>query len=242
MDFQFGLAAFVAGVLTILAPCILPVLPIILGGSAGENKRKAYVIAGSLGISIVAFTLVLRVFADSLNIPQATLNYISGSILIIFGLFTIFPKLWDEISIRIGLSSKSNNLMNKFSGGEGLISNSLLGASLGPVFTSCSPTYAAIIALVLMGEISNLQATIYTVIYALGLVLMLILIAHLGQKFIKKIGWATDPHGTFKRVVGVLFLLIGISIITGFDKKIERTLLEWGVYEPLAEFEDRIRN
>ena len=93
----------------------------------------------------------------------------------------------------------------------------------------------------LSGEIGLPVATVYLFIYAAGLSMMLLLIAFAGQKVVSKIGWATNPHGWFKRAVGITFLLIGLSILTGFDKSVETWLLEQGIYDPIAEFENKIR-
>ena len=221
---------------------MVPVLPIILGGSAGHKSiKRPLVIIGSLAASIVIFTLIVRASANAFGISQEVLNNISGGILILFGIFTIFPQVWDWISLKLKLSTSSNKLMGKFAKGGGTGTDILLGASLGPVFTSCSPTYAAILALVIGGEISYSVATVYLIVYALGLAMILLLIAFAGQKAVKKLGWATDPHGWFKRIVGIAFLLIGLAIITGIDKDIETWLLDQGFYEPFAEFENSIR-
>ena len=242
MEIEFLIASLVAGILTSLAPCIVPVLPIILGGSAGhKSKTRPLVIIGSLGVSIVVFTLLVRASANAFGISQDTLTNISGGILIAFGIFTIFPQIWDWISLKLNFSTSSNKLMGKFAKKGGFAGDALLGASLGPVFTSCSPTYAAILALVISGEISYGVATVYLIVYALGLAMILLLIAFAGQKAVKKLGWATDPHGWFKRIVGIAFLLIGLAIVTGIDKDIESWLLEQGFYEPFAEFENSIR-
>ncbi len=243
MEIEFLVASAVAGILTILAPCIVPVLPIILGGTAGEERSrlKPFVITGSLALSIVVFTLLVRASANAFGISQGVLTNISGAILIAFGVFTIFPEIWDTISLKLNLSTSSNKLMGKYARGGGIGSDALLGASLGPVFTSCSPTYAAILALVISGEIGYGVATVYLIVYALGLAMMLLLIAFAGQRIVKRLGWATNPKGWFKRIVGVAFLLIGLAIVTGVDKDIETWLLEQGFYEPFAEFENNIR-
>ncbi len=242
MEIEFLIASLVAGVLTILAPCIMPVLPIILGSSAGDKSRtKPLIITGSLAVSIIVFTLLIRASANAFDISQGTLTNISGGILIAFGIFTIFPEVWDKISLKLNLGTSSNKLLGKSVKKGGVAGDVLLGASLGPVFTSCSPTYAAILALVISGEIGYGVATIYLLFYSAGLALMLLLIAYAGQKVVSKLGWATNPKGWFKRGVGVLFLLIGVAIFTGLDKDLEAWFLDRGFYEPFAEFEDSIR-
>ena len=242
MELEFLIAALVAGILTSLAPCMVPVLPIILGGSAGhKSKVRPLIIIAALSLSIVLFTLLVRASANSFGVSQSVLTNISGSILVAFGVFTIFPEIWDKISLKLNLSTNSNKLMGKFVRERGFVGDALLGASLGPVFTSCSPTYAAILALVLSGEISYSVASLYLVVYALGRAMILLLIALAGQTAVKKLGWAIDPQGWFKRLVGLAFLVIGLSILTGLDKTLETWLLEQGFYEPFAEFENSIR-
>lgn len=98
-----------------------------------------------------------------------------------------------------------------------------IGAALGPVFSSCSPTYFLILAAVLPA--SFLLGTVYLLVYVAGLALVLLLIALLGQRFVAGIAWAADQHGWFKHSIGVLFLLVGLAIFTGLDKQFEAYIL-----------------
>jgi cytochrome c biogenesis protein CcdA len=101
-----------------------------------------------------------------------------------------------------------------------------IGAALGPVFSSCSPTYFLILAAVLPASL--LLGTVYLLAYIAGLAVVLLLIALLEQRFIGSIAWATDPHGWFKRGLGILFVLVGLAIITGLDKQFEAFILDTG--------------
>ena len=101
-----------------------------------------------------------------------------------------------------------------------------IGAALGPVFSSCSPTYFLILAAVLPA--SFLLGTVYLLAYIAGLSAVLLLIAVLGQRFIGKITWAADPHGWFKRGLGVIFIVVGLAIFTGLDKQFEAFILNAG--------------
>lgn len=150
------LLSFIAGVLTILAPCTLPLLPLMVGSSiagGGEsektNKKKALTIAISLGISIVLFTLILKVSTAFVSIPQQTWSIISGVIIIIFGLVTVFPNLWEKIPFVSKLSISSNKLLGAGYQKKSFWGDVIIGASLGPVFSTCSPTYFVILATVL---------------------------------------------------------------------------------------------
>jgi len=77
------LASFLAGILTILAPCVLPVLPVVLAGSLGEKQKwYPYLVILSLAVSIVLFTVILKVSTIFIDIPQSFWKYLSGGILI----------------------------------------------------------------------------------------------------------------------------------------------------------------
>ena len=101
-----------AGVLTTLAPCVLPLLPVIIGGSLGvpnsESRRRAYLITASLGVSVFIFTLLLKASTSLIGISTTTWQWISGTILIILGLISIFPRIWDFASMKLSLQSRSN--------------------------------------------------------------------------------------------------------------------------------------
>jgi cytochrome c biogenesis protein CcdA/peroxiredoxin len=222
--------SFIAGFLTVLSPCIFTLLPIVIGGSLKEERRsRPFVIIGSLAVSIFVFTFLLKVTTTFINIPPTVWSTVAGVIIVGFGLITLFPKTWDAISFRLGLASKSQEIFNNSSKRKGLLGSILIGASLGPVFSSCSPTYAIIIATIL--PVDLLQGTIYLLIYIAGLVTFMLLIAIFGQKLVQRTKFAANPNGIFKKVLGVLFIVVGISILTGFDKKINLALAENGFFD-----------
>mgnify|MGYP000865726475 CR=1 FL=1 len=225
MTFLF--LSFFAGVLTVLAPCILPLLPVIIGSGAGSRSRwTPYIVIGSLSFSILVFTYLLKVSTLFIEIPSSFWAYFSGSILLLIGLVFAFPVLWEKVPFQGKLSVRSNALVGSGYTKKSFWGDVIIGAALGPVFSSCSPTYFLILASVLPA--SFLLGTVYLLAYIAGLALVLLLISLLGQRFTTRITWAADPHGWFKRSVGVLFLLVGISIFTGFDKVIETRILDSG--------------
>lgn len=217
--------SFFAGVLTVLAPCILPLLPIVIGRASGtQNKYRPIVISASLAVAIVVFTLLLKASTAFINIPPEVWSYVSGTIIILFGLVSLFPTLWEHISVRLKFSQGSNTLLANSAKRKDTIGDIFIGLSLGPVFSSCSPTYFLILATVLPQ--SYLKGTIYLISYALGLASILLLIGYLGQRITSKLTGLSDPKGMFKRGLGVLFVLVGIFIMTGADKKVQSYILE----------------
>lgn len=222
--------SFVAGILTILAPCVLPLLPVIIGGSltGSGSKWKPYIVTGSLAASVVVFTLVLKATTTFINIPPQTWTLISGGLVLIVGLFLVFPGVWEGISAKFNLSGKTNQALGKAGQKKSFWGDVLIGAALGPVFSSCSPTYFLILATVLPQSFA--VGFVYLVAYAVGLALALLAVALVGQKLISRLGWATDPHGKFRKVIGIIFIIVGVLIATGLEKKLEVKLLDsgWG--------------
>ena len=102
------LGALVAGALTTLAPCVLPLLPVIVGGAAAGGRRRALVITASLGVSITAFTLLLKASTALLDLPPRTWSVVSGSVLVLLGLAGAFPDLWERVSARLSLQGRSD--------------------------------------------------------------------------------------------------------------------------------------
>lgn len=229
--------SFLAGILTILAPCVLSLLPVILGGTLGEkNPWRPLAIALSLGVSVIAFTLLLKGTTYLIDIPQSFWTYFSGGIVILFGLTMVFPSVWTALSVKLKLY-KSEGLLEKGGKKEGLGGAIFLGAALGPVFTTCSPTYALILAIVLPNNFFIGLINLFA--YALGLVILLLAIGYGGRAVTQKFRFAANPNGWFKRGLGVLLVATGIIISTGFDKDIEAWILEQGYFGPI-EFEQSL--
>lgn len=226
----FFVVSFFAGALTVLAPCILPLLPVVVGSSLSRRSRLTpYVVILSLSGSIIVFTFVLKVSTAFITIPQTFWNSLSGGILVLFGVTLLFPTVWERIPLIAGLSVSSNKLLGTGHLKKSFWGDVLVGASLGPIFSTCSPTYFVILASVLPA--SFLLGTIYLLAYTLGLGLVLLCIALLGERLTSKLSWASDSRGIFKRSLGVIFILLGIAIINGLDKKFETFILEKGFFD-----------
>ena len=222
------LGALVAGVLTTLAPCVLPLLPVIVGGSFDQSgrrsRRRAYLITASLGASVVLFTLVLKASTALIGIPTTVWQWVSGSILIALGLFSAFPSLWEQVSMQLSLQRRSAERLAAARQREGSAGAVLTGAALGPVFTSCSPLYGYVIVTVLPASFG--QGIALLIAYVIGLCGTLLVIALLGQRAIGAARWAADPQGWFRRGLGWIFIVVGIVIIAGWDKDLQTWVIE----------------
>jgi len=218
------LISFLAGVLTVLAPCTISLLPVIVGGSIGEGhtKMRSLIVTSSLGVSVILFTLLLKVSTLFINIPQSFWKIFSGAIIFIIGLTMIFPAIWERFSFISKLNISSNRLLATGYQKKNFFGDIIMGAALGPVFSTCSPTYFIILATILPKSIG--AGIIDLLAYVVGLCGFLFVISILSQKAIEKLGLATDERGWIKRTVGVIFLILGLLIIFGFDQKIELAL------------------
>lgn len=217
------LISFLAGVLTILAPCVLPVLPVMVGGTlSGKAKDRArpYVIVASLAVSIVFFTLLLKVSTVAVNLSPNALTDFAGGLLIALGLAAAVPELWERIVTGLNLEAASLRLLGRSEKSQNQYTAPILtGVALGPVFSSCSPTYAFILASVLPS--SFLAGFIYLIAYTLGLVAILLVILVSGRKYITRYPWAINTHSLFRRSLGLVFIVIGLAFITGYQVKAE---------------------
>lgn len=228
------LISFLAGALTVLAPCVLPLLPVILGGSSArssENKqdilRRAALITLSLAISVILFTLILKATTALLGIPQAVWQVVSGTIVLLLGINFLFPRLWLVLAERMSLGS--NKALFGAASKPGVTGQILTGVALGPVFTSCSPTYALILAAVL--PVSFATGFTYLVAYALGMAFVLLIASYYGARLTQRLGWTLDETGWFRRTLGIIFIIVGVSVMFGLDKDMQAWLLEQGFYD-----------
>jgi cytochrome c biogenesis protein CcdA/thiol-disulfide isomerase/thioredoxin len=221
------LGAFFAGIITVFAPCVFALLPVVIGGSMSgdvQDKRRPFIIAGSLAVSLIVFTLLLKATTLFIDVPPVIITGISGAIIVLLGLTLLFPTMYDRLIIALNLQAKSQQLLSKSSGRGALIGPIITGAALGPVFSSCSPVYAYILATVLPVNFGVAMA--YILAYVLGLSVMLLLIGFFGQKLVRRLKWASNPRGWFTRIVAVLFIIVGTLIITGYDKKFQTYISE----------------
>lgn len=222
-------------------------LPVIIGGSTlGSDTTKKVslrhptTIIISLVVSIILFTLLLKATTALLGIPASVWAIIAGGIVLLFGINLLFPVLWEKMMIATGLATLSNKLMGQSQANNtGLKKDILLGAALGPVFNSCSPTYALIVAVIL--PTSFITGLGYLMAYAIGLGLILLLVAIFGRIVVNKLKWASNPRGLFQKVIGVIFILVGLFVIFGLDKQVQTFVLEQGLYDPIINIERRFK-
>lgn len=222
------IASFFAGVLTVLAPCVILFLPVILSRSV-DPKRKPWLVILSLALSVFVFSIILKSSTLLIDIPQYFWNYLSGFIVFVFGCVTLWPKLWEAIAMRLDLTTKAQKQLSSAGHNRGIVGDVLVGASLGPVFSACSPTYALIVATIL--PVKPIEGVVYLLSYIAGLVLILTLIAIFGRKVIQRLRWGINPNSVFHKIFGITLIVVGLMIIFGIDKLLLSTFIENGLFD-----------
>lgn len=234
------LLSFIAGVLTVTAPCVLIFLPVILGGSVvgKPGLRRPLIITGSLVVSVIVFTLLLKTTTTLLGVPQMVWQILSGAVVILLGLHYLGLPLWEKLTALLRLPQLANRQLASASSHQGNGGAILTGAALGPVFASCSPTFAFIVAAIIPADF--ILGLIYLTAYALGMAATLLLVAVLGRSILGKLRLLNDTRGWLARTIGVLFVIVGILVITGLDKQVQSYVLAQGWYDPITSFENSL--
>jgi len=158
-------------------------------------------------------------------------------VIVLVGLAIVFPSFWVQIPYVNKLSLLSNKAVGSGYQKKSYKGDTLIGLALGPVFTTCSPTYLFIIATVLPA--SFVVGLVYLLGFTLGLAASLLLIAYFGQKIVNKISERMQAAGRIKQVFGVLIIFVGIAVLTGYDKKLETFILDSG-YGATIQLEDSL--
>jgi len=195
------------------------------------------VVIGSLSVSVIVFTILLKATTLLIDIPQMFWNVFSGTVIILVGLAVVFPSLWARIPFVQKISTLGNKAIGTGYQKKNYSGDALIGLALGPVFTTCSPTYLFIIATILPAGF--LVGFVYLLGFTLGLAVSLLLIAYFGGQLVNKITSRMGTANRVKQVFGVLIILVGVAILTGYDKKIETAILDSG-YGATINFEESL--
>ncbi len=222
--------AFISGVVTILSPCILPVLPIVLSGSITGGRAKPYGIVTGFVASFTAFTLALTVMVQALGISADVLRAAAVVIIIAFGLVLLVPKLsyWYEMLVsKLASLGRRRNPVSADAGGiRGFGSGLAVGSSLGLVWTPCvGPIMASVTALALTQRVDG-GALFITLAYALGTAIPMFAVIKGGRALLEKVPVLLRNTARIQKVFGVLLIVVAISIFFGFDRRFQAAVLD----------------
>ena len=209
--------AFAAGVLTAAAPCILPLLPVLLGASIGQQDqwRPLFLVAGFI-MAFSGFAILFGSFSTVLGLSHDTLRKVSVILLGSFGVLLLWPRPYEWLMVRLsGLLSFAAAIAPR--AGSGHIGGLVLGLTLGVLWTPCAgPVLGSILTLIATSE--NLtRAALLLVTYAIGAGIPILLIAYGGQYATTHVRRFTPYTPALQRTFGVAVLLVALAFYTQYD-------------------------
>lgn len=216
---------FLAGILTTLSPCVLPVLPFVTASSLGKNKMGPIALAFGLLVTFVGTSTLLALSGRVLGLEPSVLKKIAAAGLMLSGLLFLIPS-WSErfTSFFSSFVGKASQASQKQYGGP-LVTEFLSGLFLGIVWAPCSgPSLGTAISLAAQSETAARAALLLTV-FGLGAIIPLLGIAYGTRGLLGRIKSHIAALNAIKKTFGALMVLFGLLILTGTDKLVEAALL-----------------
>ena len=212
--------AFLSGVVTILSPCILPVLPIVLSGSIGGKSKPLGVVTGFV-ISFSLFTLLLSTLVQALNVPPDALRVVAIVVILTFGAVLVIPKLQQRFELLASkvANRKQGRQRSGFGGGV------LVGGSLGLLWTPCvGPIMASVISLAVSQQVDG-GSVVIVLAYSAGTAIPMFGVMLGGRKLLSRVPKLMENTGKIQRIFGVVMIIAGLSIAMGIDRQFQTMIL-----------------
>ena len=219
--------AYAAGLLTLINPCVLPVLPVVLAGALGASPKGPLALAAGMSVSFVLLGVVVTAFGRALGLDEQSVAQAGAVLMVAFGLMSLVPRFGMVLSgATAGMSARADAQMNTLDQGSlrGQFTGGLL---LGAVWSPCiGPTLGGAIALASQGESLGL-ATLIMVAFALGVSTLIIGLGYGTRAWLmrnrarmQKIAVAARP------VMGGVFVVVGLALFFNFHHVVEAWALD----------------
>jgi len=229
MEFGIGSYGFglLAGLLSTLSPCVLPILPILLGSATAAHPRAPLALAGGLALSYAVIGTLIASLGASIGLDATIFRNVGAVILGVLGLVLMSTSLQQRFATATsGIGDAGNNLISSLNL-NGLGGQFVIGLALGVVWSPCvGPTLGA--AIVLASQGSHLpQVALLMGIFGVGAALPVIILAYLSRTVMMKVRGSLMQAGkTGKLILGFIMLAIAAMILSGADKPLESWLVQ----------------
>lgn len=232
LEFSAIPLAWVAGMLSILSPCVWPLVPAVMSSAATSGRTGPWFLALGLSLSFAAGGTVLTFLLLNLHLDPEFLRYIAAFLLLLIAAVLLVKPLGSWLTNNLSM------LTARFNTGGGEASSAAgqfgVGALLGLVWLPCvGPTLGAAIALASLGQ-SMGMAFIVMMSFGLGTAAVLLFAAYASGKLLHK--WRPGLLGRAefgKKLLGWTLLLLALMVLTGFDKVLEtwalQVLPDWAI-------------
>lgn len=221
----FGLA-FLAGLFSILSPCILPLLPIVLGAAASEHRLGPVSLASGVALSFVAIGLFVATIGFNIGLEGDAFRDGAAILMILFGVVLAWPALQVKMAAAGGpLSNWAERSFGGFST-SGLGGQFSLGLLLGAVWSPCvGPTLGAASMLAAQGTDLG-QVWLTMALFGFGAGLPLALLGASSRQAMMRWRDRLLPGGKWaKMALGGALAAVGLLIVTNLDKQVEAALV-----------------
>ena len=218
--------AFAAGLLSILSPCVLPLVPIVLGAAIVAHPLGAFALAAGLSLSFTVLGLLLALVGFGLGIDAGMFRVAAAAIMIGLGAVLLVPS-W-QVRLAAAGGPISDFADRRFGGAasSGLGGQFAIGLLLGAVWSPCvGPTLGAASLLASQGH-DLLRVALTMAVFGIGAALPLILLGLLSRATLMGVRSRLMSAGTLgKGLLGAAFIVIGVAIVSGADKRVEAALV-----------------
>jgi len=218
--------AFLAGVLSILSPCVLPLLPIVLGTAQSEHRLGPVALAAGLALSFTVIGLLVATIGFAIGLDTNVFRAISAVLLIGVGTVLLVPRLQEQFAVAAGpVGSWVDDRFGGFSA-TSLWGQFGLGLLLGAVWAPCvGPTLGA--ASLLAAKSENLgQVALTMLAFGIGAALPLMVLGFVSREaMLRWRGRLMEAGKGGKMLLGALLVAVGLLVATGADKRLEAFLV-----------------
>ena len=221
-----GLAGL-AGILSTLSPCVLPLIPMVLGAAVGEHRHGPVALAAGLAVSFVAIGMFIATIGYALGLDAGYFRITGAVLLMAIGLVLLVPALQTQFAVVAGpISGWTDNRFGGFAT-TGLRGQFALGLLLGAVWSPCvGPTLGAASMLASRGEDLG-QVSLVMTAFGIGAALPLLVLGLLSREAMMAWrGRLLNAGKAGKMALGGLLLALGLMIASGLDKRIETFLVD----------------
>lgn len=233
MELGFGsiIFAFIAGILSTLSPCVIPILPIVIGSALNEHRYGPFVLALGLTVSFAILGTILASFGSALGINAEHFRIFAAVLMLMVGLILVSPALQERFAVATSSIAGSGNSLLSHMQIKGLKGQFFLGLLLGIVWAPCvGPTLGAAVTLASQGKDLAMVVLVMT-IFGLGAGIPLAVLGLVSrQGFMKIRGTLGDVVKLGKILMGASLMIMGALILLDLDKSLEAYLVEKSPY------------
>lgn len=219
------LLSFFAGVLSILSPCVLPLVPVVLTGAIAEHRLAPLALAAGVALSFTAIGLFVATIGFSIGLDMAIFRSAAAVLLILVGTVLMVPRLQVRFATAAGpISDWAQSRFGGFST-SGVSGQFGVGLLLGAVWTPCvGPTLGAATVMAARGE--DLGSVAMTMLaFGIGTAFPLLILAFASREALMRWrGRMLEAGSTMKSLLGGLLVLAGALTLTGLDRALQSAL------------------